>query len=80
MVESWLEGLKELNKRNRAGAYPIGEAYARLGDAEQALAWLEKAFEEHDSRLVALKVDPVFESLRANSKFKDLTRRVGLEP
>jgi hypothetical protein len=52
--------------------------YAALGEHEQALEWLEKAYEDHSSPLAWLKVDPWFDSLRAEPRFADLLRRVGL--
>jgi DNA-binding winged helix-turn-helix (wHTH) protein/TolB-like protein/lipopolysaccharide biosynthesis regulator YciM len=53
---------------------------ARLGDNEQAFRWLEKAYEEQDGELVELKVDPRFESLRADPRYTDLLRRIHLGP
>ncbi len=52
--------------------------YAGLGDKEQALASLEKAYGAHDLHLQFLKVEPRYDSLRADPRFQDLMRRVGL--
>jgi TolB-like protein/DNA-binding winged helix-turn-helix (wHTH) protein/tetratricopeptide (TPR) repeat protein len=49
-----------------------------LGDKDGALALLEKAYATHDPHLQNLKVDPHFDSLRSESRFIDLMRRVGL--
>src|SRR5262245_39060600 len=56
----------------------IAAVQTRLGRNEQALDTLAKAVEEKDVGLVELKVEPVFEPLRSNSKFSELLRRVGL--
>jgi DNA-binding winged helix-turn-helix (wHTH) protein/TolB-like protein/Flp pilus assembly protein TadD len=53
---------------------------ARLGDNEQAFEWLEKAYEERDEGLTRLKVDPRYKSLRADSRYADLLRRINLGP
>src|SRR5262249_44323976 len=53
--------------------------YAGLGQKEQALEWLEKAYDERSDLLVYLKVDPIFESLRKEPRFADLLRRMGLD-
>jgi len=53
-------------------------AYAATGRKEQALAVLEKAYSDHSNILASLKVDPVFDPLRADPRFQDLLRRVGL--
>ena len=54
--------------------------HVRLGDKEQAFAWLEKAYEERTRLIFAIKVDPLFDDLRSDSRFQDLLRRVGLSP
>jgi len=53
--------------------------YTGLEEKEQALAWLEKAYEDRDVRLVFLKVEPKWDVLRADERFISLIRRVGLE-
>jgi TolB-like protein/Flp pilus assembly protein TadD len=54
--------------------------YAALGEREQALDWLERAYEDRSSPLVWLKVDPWFDDLRDDPRFADLLLRVGLQP
>jgi TolB-like protein/Tfp pilus assembly protein PilF len=54
--------------------------YAALGQHEQALEWLEKAYADRSSPLAWLKVDPWFDSLRAEPRFAELLRRIGLSP
>lgn len=36
----------------------IARIYAGLGDRDHAFAWLERALEERDVKLILLKVDP----------------------
>ena len=43
-----------------------------------AFTYLEKAFRDRDDGLVYLKVTPRLDSVRADPRFKDLVRRVGL--
>ena len=56
----------------------VAQAYARLGDNELAFQWLERAFREHDDHIVYLNVEPSWDTLRSDPRFKDLVRRVGL--
>lgn len=49
-----------------------------LGDKEEAIASLERAYAARDSHLQGLKIDLHYDSLRADPRFQDLLRRVGL--
>ena len=52
--------------------------YARAGDKERVIQWLEKAYEEHDNNMPYIGSDPIFDVARDDPRFKDLVRRVGL--
>ena len=54
--------------------------YTATEEREQAFASLEKAFEAHDLQLQYLGVAPEFDPLRADPRFQNLLRRVGLTP
>ncbi|HXN25151.1 MAG TPA: protein kinase [Candidatus Dormibacteraeota bacterium] len=73
-----LGGLTELSKRGRVVSYGIAQIYARLGQKDQAFEWLKKAYEERDSGIASLKVDPAFDTYRTDARFQDLIRRLGL--
>jgi tetratricopeptide (TPR) repeat protein len=73
--------LTELQKRKKAGYVPAGafvNAYLGLGETDQAFAWLEQAYKEQSNILQFLKVHPYFDPIRADPRFVDLVRRVGL--
>ncbi len=53
-------------------------AYIRLGDKEQAFAWLDKAVQERNGAAFDLKVNPSYDKLRDDPRFADLVRRTGL--
>jgi adenylate cyclase len=59
-------------------AYRIAEAYAELGDKDQAFQWFNTAFQEHDEGLVALKTDFALDPIRSDPRFAELVRKVGL--
>ena len=52
--------------------YNIARCYARLGENDQALKWLEKAFANGYRHLREAQSDPVFQPLRNNSRFLDV--------
>jgi len=80
--EDALRVLAELKRRQRTGYVPAGAfvlTYSGLADREQTLIWLEQAYKEHSFILLFLKVHPIFDSLRDDTRFKDLLHRVGLD-
>lgn len=54
--------------------------YAGLGDKEEAIASLERAYAAHDLQIQYLKVEAHYDSLRSDPRFKDLMLRVGFTP
>jgi serine/threonine-protein kinase len=75
-----LDQLTALSKRSYFSPYSIASIYAGLGDKEQAFAWLNKAYEEHDIWLTLLKIEPAFDPLHSDPRFAELERRIGLPP
>ena len=65
-----------LERQPQAFPQDIARLYARLGDKDRAIAWLEKAYEERNESMTALKVDPAYGPLRSDPRFQDLVRRV----
>jgi len=63
-----------------ASSYFIAGIYARLGDHDEALRWLQNAYDQHSDSLTMLKVDPVFDGLRSDPRFNKLLRDIGLTP
>jgi TolB-like protein/DNA-binding winged helix-turn-helix (wHTH) protein/Flp pilus assembly protein TadD len=54
-------------------------AYSGTGQKERALALLQQMYAEHSNAVVKIKVDPMFDPLRSDPRFKDLLLRLGLE-
>lgn len=73
-----LNELTELTRRRYVSPYFMATVYAGLDDKDQAFLWLERACEERSFGLVYLKVDPILDVLRADSRFTELLRRIGL--
>ena len=71
--------LNDLKKRSDPGnssAPEIAMICAALGDNDQAMNWLEKAYAARFNPGVLLR--PGFDPLRSDSRFQDLVRRTGL--
>ena len=73
--------LDELLERESNGEKGIGlflaHIFSGMGNDERALAWLEKAYENHEVDLIWLKVEPQFRNLHGDPQFKDLLDRIG---
>jgi DNA-binding winged helix-turn-helix (wHTH) protein/TolB-like protein/tetratricopeptide (TPR) repeat protein len=67
--------LETLLARADPPAHTVAASYATLGDKDRALAWLEKAYEQRLAAMRSLKMNPEWDSLRADPRFKDLMRR-----
>jgi uncharacterized protein YpiB (UPF0302 family) len=78
VLQSWLDGLKEISKRGYVSPYNIAQMCARLEQKEQAIAWLERAYNERDSKLTYIKIDPAFDAIRSDPRFQQLVQRLGM--
>jgi len=79
-AEKIVADLKELSSRRFVSPYDIAIIYSGLKDKDEAFRWLEKAYEEHEGSLVYLTVEPVFDGIRSDPRFRKLVRGVGLPP
>jgi len=61
-----------------ASSYAVGLIYAGLGDKDETLACLDKAYAERSHWLLWLNNDPRWDVVRQEPRFKELVRRVGL--
>ena len=78
-TEESQKALDELiDKHSRDSAFLIAETYAWRGDKEQAFAWLERAYERHDSLFFNLKSEPRFASLLGDPRYHALLRKLNL--
>jgi hypothetical protein len=68
--------LKERSRHHYVFPSVFAYAYLGLGDKDQALTYLERAYEEQDPALFWLKMSPIFDPLRSEPRFQALLRRV----
>jgi TolB-like protein/DNA-binding winged helix-turn-helix (wHTH) protein/Flp pilus assembly protein TadD len=78
-ARSAMDQLRETAKNTPVDPGTFALAFAGMGDKGQALACLEKAYAQRSGGLTSLKVDPAYDPLRSDPRFKDLLQRVGLE-
>jgi TolB-like protein/DNA-binding winged helix-turn-helix (wHTH) protein/Tfp pilus assembly protein PilF len=73
-----LNQLMEQSKKQYVAPFYVALVYAGLSENEKAMDWLEKAYEDRSNGLVFIKVDPELDTLRSNSRFKELQSKMHL--
>lgn len=76
-----LKLLRELKTRAARELVPsvsFARVYIGLGNKEQALIWLRKAYVERSDHLVQIGSDLAFDPLRSDPRFDELLRDIGL--
>lgn len=68
--------LNDLKTRSTRNASEIALMYVGLGEKDQAMKWLEKAYEEHFNPSILVR--PAFDPLRSDPRFQNLVHRIGL--
>jgi len=61
-------------------AATAGILHGNVGKLDEAFRWLERAFEERDGSFIVSRVEFTYEPLRADPRFAEFVRRVGLPP
>ena len=67
--------MQQISQGRFVPPFTFALVYTGLDDRDAAFQWLEKAYEVRDIGLVFLPVDPKWDSLRSDERFKRLLRR-----
>ena len=59
-------------------AYQIAEVYAYRSEPDSAFQWLSRAYQQRDSGLRNLKIDPLLTDLRRDPRYAELLRKMHL--
>jgi hypothetical protein len=70
--------LQDISGKRYVSPYGVAQIYAALNDREQTYKWLDTAYRDRAVWMSYLVVDPVFDSIRSEDRFRDLLQRVGL--
>jgi tetratricopeptide (TPR) repeat protein len=71
-----LEMLRALAKSQYVLPYGFAMIHTGLGEYDEAIEWLEKAYDERNLWMPFLQVEPRFDPLRSDPRFQDLVRRM----
>jgi serine/threonine-protein kinase len=67
-------------KRPYTSAVDMALVYSALGDRDRVFEWLERAYAAQDGELIWLGIDPIYDSIRSDPRFRDLLERMKLTP
>ncbi len=74
-----ISALKALESQfGRSSPETIAGVYAMQGNSNGAFEWLDRALEERDPGIFAIKGDPSLDSLRGDPRYKVLLRKMKL--
>jgi len=74
-AEAILQRLKSLSERRYVSGLYLAIIYTGLKDRDQALEYLNQAYASRHPGLVLIRVDPIFDDLRSDERFKQLVKR-----
>ncbi len=78
-AEKILENFKGLSAEEYLDPYLVAAVYYGLGDDNQTIEWLEKAYQQKSALFIGLKEDVLWRGrIRSDPHYKDLLRRIGL--
>jgi tetratricopeptide (TPR) repeat protein len=76
LAEKILKQLLELSEKMYVSAYDIASVYVGLKNHEEALNWLEKAYQERAYLLVYLETDPIMGQLRDEERYQKIAKKI----
>jgi tetratricopeptide (TPR) repeat protein len=74
-----LDQLNEFSRKKYVSSFYKALIYIGLGNKDQAFENLNKAFDERESWMTALKASPMMDTLRSDPRCEALLRKMGLE-
>lgn len=78
-AEALAQDVMKTSRTSYVSPYVLARIYMGFPDKNRAFEWLEKAFDERDSRLIHLKAAPIFDCLRGDPRYYELLRKIGLD-
>ena len=73
-----LKELKEMERVRYVSPYDLAVLYTGLGDKDQAIEQLNKAYQQRSGWIITLRVDPLFDPLRSDARFAALVQTLKL--
>ena len=77
-LEKAIQARVQERKTGYVSAFDIATYYAELGNKDQAITWLNTAYNERDFQMMSLKTNFALASLHSDPRFTELEHKVGL--
>lgn len=74
-----LTKLEELALTDSKALYSLAMNYSEIGRVDDAIAALQKCFDQHEERMVWINVEPRFAGLRNDERFREIVARMGVK-
>jgi len=71
-----IDEIKKTARNQYVSGWFFAQAYVGLGQKDQAIAWLERAYEEHDQWMVYVASNPFLDPLHSEPRFQALLSRM----
>lgn len=75
-AKATLTELLQLSKQRYVSPYHVAIAWNGLNKPSEAMAWLERGFEERDPKMVFLNVEPIWNNVRGEPRFRTLLKQM----
>jgi tetratricopeptide (TPR) repeat protein len=73
-----VSGLESASNQRYISGVHIAQVYCALHRPDDALKWLDRAYQQHDTGINMLKVEPMFDGCRADPRFQHLISELHL--
>lgn len=81
-LRAFFEGILKVDleqaKKGYWSPYAFAHDYARLGDKEQTILWLQRAYQERVPWLVFVQDEPIFDFVHSDPRFQEMVGNMGL--
>jgi len=78
-AKALLAELEERSKKGFVSSFWVAVIYLGLSEIDKVFEWLYKAYDERDSSLIYITVVPPVDPIRADPRFMNLLKKMGLE-
>ena len=78
-VERVIEELLELEKEKYLSSFWLSMLYFVLGRNDEGFERMDMGYNAHDTLMIFLRADPLFDSIRSDPRYKEMIRKLNLE-